>query len=343
MRLTIEVVARVLLSILDRSRTRIGLPDAAALTATIERAAHAEMLGYHRFWVAEHHGVPGMASGSPPVLLAAIGARTSRIRIGSGGVMLPNHQPFVVAEQFAMLEALYRGRVDVGLGRSLGFTEPVRKALRSGREEPDAFAEDIDELLSYLTGTGPVTVRPAVPPEWTTQPPMFVLATGQGLEIAAKAGLPVVVGGPILQGDGAALEQYRRDFRSTEQNPHPTVIVSLDITVARTEERARELVLPEAWAMAQSRQTGEFPPLTSPRDIDLDAAPARMRERVEKSIATGLHGTPDQVADRVVELIQRTGADEILASTSTYDRDALFESDAALIDLSMALRATVEK
>lgn len=328
----------MLLSILDRSRTRVGYPDSAALTATIERAVHAEQLGYHRFWVAEHHGVPGIASGSPPVLLAALGARTSRIRIGSGGVMLPNHQPFVVAEQFAMLEALYPGRVDVGLGRSVGFTEPVRKALRSGPQEMDTFADDIAELRSYLDGSGPVTVRPAV-----TAPPVYVLATGKGLAIAAEAGLPVVVGGPILHGDGAALKQYRRDFRPTEQNPQPTVVISLDVTIADTAELARELVLPEAWAMAQSRHTGEFPPLTAPANIDLDSAPARTRERVVRSMADAVHGTADQVADQLNELVERIGADEVMASTSTYDRDALFESDAAVMAIAQSMRTTVEK
>lgn len=320
----------MLVSILDRSRTRDGHPDAAALAATIDRAVNAEELGFHRFWVAEHHGVPGIASGSPPVLLAALGARTSRIRIGSGGVMLPNHQPFVVAEQFAMLEALYPGRVDVGIGRSLGFTEPVRRALRTGAT--DTFAADLDELRGYFDGTAAVTVRPAV-----TSPPMYVLATGQGLAVAAKAGLPVVVGGPILKGDGAALDVYRRKFVPTQRNPEPQVIVSLDITIADSTEEARELALPEAWAMAQSRRTGEFPPLTHPSSIDLDAAPARTRERVERSLAGAVLGTSDEVGLQLESVIERTGADEVLASTSTYDRQALFDADASLLRLVRSL------
>lgn len=334
------VDAGVLLSILDRSRTRTGFDDASALTGSIERAVHAEQLGFHRFWVAEHHGVPGIASGAPPVLLAAIGAHTSRIRLGSGGVMLPNHQPFVVAEQFAMLAALYPGRVDVGLGRSLGFTAPVRRALRTGREEADTFAEDLAELSGFLDGTGPVTVRPAVP-----APPMYVLATGKGLSIAAKAGLPVVVGGPILWGDGAEIAAYRRQFRATELSPNPRVIVSLDIMIADSAARARELMLPEAWAMAQSRNTGEFPPLVPTREIDLDAAPTRTKERVERSIDSSVHGTAHEVATRLDELIERTDADEILASTSTYDRTALAAADAELLQLfapSLSTRAIAE-
>lgn len=327
-----KVDGTVLMSLLDRSRTRDGFGDAAALTGTIERAVHAEELGYHRFWVAEHHGVPGIASGSPPVLLGALGARTSKIRIGSGGVMLPNHQPFVVAEQFAMLEALYPGRVDVGVGRSLGFTEPVRRALRTGRDVPDTFAGDLDELRSYFHHTAAVTLRPAVSPL-----PVYVLATGQGLAVAAKAGLPVVVGGPILKGDGSALDVYRRRFRPTEVEPVPRVVVSLDITVADTTEEARELALPEAWAMAQSRRTGEFPPLTDPSKIDLDGAPTRTRERVVRSLDEAVLGTPDEVASQLEQLIERTSPDEILASTSTYDRTALFDADERLFQLARSL------
>nr|WP_271212168.1 LLM class flavin-dependent oxidoreductase [Rhodococcus wratislaviensis]GLK38565.1 methylene-tetrahydromethanopterin reductase [Rhodococcus wratislaviensis] len=314
------------LSILDRSRTRRGAPDSAALTGTIERAVHAEQLGFHRFWVAEHHAVPGIASGSPPVLLAALGARTDRIRLGSGGVMLPNHQPLVVAEQFLMLEAMYPGRIDLGVGRSLGFTKPVREALRRDRNAPDTFADDLDEVRSYLEGTGAVTARPHL----TSPPPMFVLATRRGLDFAAKAGLPVVVGGPILGAPGARvpeLDRYRDSFVPSAGNPSPYVIVSLEVMVAEDEDRARELLLPEAWALAQSSRTGEFPPLDSVADIRGRAWTPRLREQVDASIASSVHGTAEQVRVALEALAARTGADELLASTSTFDRAALFESD----------------
>src|SRR6478752_10410768 len=171
----------VKLSVLDRSRTRVGLPDAEALEATVARAVHAEAVGYDRFWVAEHHAVPGIASGTPAVLLAAIGARTERIRIGSGGVMLPLHQPLVVAEQFLVLDALHPGRVDLGLGRSLGFTSPVRRALRREVDAAESFDDDLIELRGYLDGTADVTARPAAGHEV----PMHLLATGRGIETAA--------------------------------------------------------------------------------------------------------------------------------------------------------------
>ncbi|CCQ15259.1 putative alkanal monooxygenase [Rhodococcus sp. AW25M09] len=318
----------MLLSLLDRSRTRTGFDDASALRHTVERAVHAEQIGLHRFWVAEHHGVPGIASGAPAVLAAAVAARTSHIRVGSGGVMLPNHQPLIVAEQFLMLESLFPGRIDLGVGRSLGFTEPVRAALRSKHTDSDAFEAEIAELRSYLDGSAPVTARPAA-----GSPPVFVLATGAGLEVAARAGLPVVVGGPVLQlGDPLAL--YRKHFRPSSANPEPYVIVSLDVTIAADTADARRLAVPEAWAMARSRREGEFPPLEPPSHIETAQWTPQTRNRIEVSLESTILGTAEQVRPRLEELIERTGADEIMASTSTYDRAELFDADAAFAQLA---------
>lgn len=318
------------LSLLDRSRTRAGTPDAAAITATVERAQQAEALGYERFWVAEHHAVPGIASGVPAVLLAAVGARTSTIRIGSGGVMLPLHQPLVVAEQFLVLEALHPGRVDLGIGRSLGFTEPVRRALRSDVEAASTFEADVDELRSYLEGRAPITARPAA----SSAVPMHLLATGAGIGLAARLGLPVVVGGPILDSDeiGDRLARYRRDFLP-HQGSSPHVTVSLDVLVADDDATARELALPEAWAMARSRQTGEFPPLESAAAIHAAAWTAQVRQRVDASLDRAVAGSPATVRRRLEQLAERTGADELLSSASTFDREALLASDGMLRDL----------
>lgn len=315
------------LSLLDRSRTRAGHDDAEGLTGSVARAVWAEELGFDRFWVAEHHGVPGIASGSPPVLMAAIGAATSRIRIGSGGIMLPHHQPFVVAEQLRMLEALNPGRVDVGLGRSSGFTPPVRAALRQADDATDRFADDVRELRDHLGGVGPVTVRPTGGPI-----PMFLLATGRGIALAAELGLPVVVGGPALWADElpSALATYRRTFVPTAEHDHPSVVVSADVHVADTAEAARELALPEAWAMALSRRTGEFPPLESPASIRAQVWPDQVRRRVETSLDRAIAGDPPTVRRTLEQLADRTGADELLASTSTWDRDALRSADTAL-------------
>ncbi|CAI9416208.1 MsnO8 family LLM class oxidoreductase [Nocardioides sp. T2.26MG-1] len=318
------------LSLLDRSRTRAGRPEAEALTGTIERAVHAEGLGYDRVWVAEHHAVPGIASGSPPVLLAAIGARTRTIRIGSGGVMLPHHQPLVVAEQFRMLDALHPGRVDLGIGRSLGFTAPVRRALRHGAEALDTFESDLAELRAYLADTAAITARPVT----GRRVPVHLLATGRGLEVAARLGLPVVVGGPVLDSAeiGDVLSAYRRDFRPHEGST-PSVTVSLDVTVAETDAEARDLALPEAWAMARSRQTGEFAPLEPVDAIRAQPWTSQLRGRVEPSLDRAVLGSPVTVRRALERLAERTGADELMISTSTYDRDALFASDAAVREI----------
>lgn len=318
------------LSLLDRSRTRVDLADAEALEATVRRAVHAERVGYERFWVAEHHAVPGIASGAPAVLLAAIGARTARIRIGSGGVMLPLHQPLVVAEQFLVLDALHPGRVDVGLGRSLGFTAPVRGALRRDLDAADSFEDDLAELRGYLDGTAGVTARPAT----SRTVPMYVLATGRGVEVAARLGLPLVLGGPILGSDELpqALGRYRRGFRPY-RGSSPWVTVSLDVVLADDDATARELALPEAWAMALSRRDGEFPPLDSVAAIRSAPWSAQVQRRVEESLDRAVAGSPATVRRHLDALVERTGADELLASTSTYDIEALLASDRMLRDL----------
>lgn len=324
------VGAGVRLSLLDRSRTRAGQPEGAALTHTVERAVGAEQLGYSRFWVAEHHGVPGIASGAPAVLLAAIGARTSAIRLGSGGVMLPNHQPLVVAEQFLMLAGLYPGRVDVGLGRSLGFTAPVRRALRRPEEEPDSFADDIAEVRSYLERTAPVTARPLAEGPL----PLFVLATGRGIEIAARLGLPVVLGGPVLLRPelGDLLAAYRRDFRP-HRDSGPHITVSIDVLVADTDAEARELALPEVWAMVRSRRTGVFGPLEPVATVHDQRWDDQDAERVARGLDAVTAGSPETVRRRLERLADRTGADELLGSGATYDRAALTASDASLASL----------
>lgn len=318
------------LSLLDRSRTRVGEHDSEALTATVARAVHAEQVGYERFWVAEHHAVPGIASGTPAVLLAAIGARTSRIRIGSGGVMLPLHQPLVVAEQFLVLDALHPDRVDLGIGRSVGFTSPVRRALRRELEAAETFEGDLVELRGYLNATADVTARPAA----RGSVPIHLLATGRGIEVAARLGLPVVVGGPVLGSAElpALLSRYRREFRP-HRGSAPRVTISLDVTVADDDATARELALPEAWAMAMSRRTGEFPPLQSVGAIRGVPWPAQVQRRVEAALDRAVAGGPATVRRQLERLVDRTDADELLASTSTYDRDALFASDRMLRDL----------
>lgn len=297
---------------------------------SVERAQRAEELGYHRLWVAEHHAVPGIAAAAPAVLLAAIGSRTSRIRLGTGGIMLANHQPIVVAEQALALEALFPGRIDIGLGRSLGFTQPVREALQVTSYPARTFARDVAEVRGYLHGEAAVTATPSTP----TPPPLFVLATGQGLAIAAELGLPVVLGGPALRGDLADVTAYRRDFVPSARCPEPQVVLSVDVMVAATRSRARELALPEAISLARSRTTGAFPPLEPLAADDVATLSARERAVVAQQLELTAYGTASEVAAELGALVARTGASEVLASVSTYDHGALAAADTALAGLA---------
>ncbi|MEU8607741.1 MsnO8 family LLM class oxidoreductase [Actinoplanes sp. NPDC048791] len=316
--------AEVRLSLLDRSRTRSGETDGAALRGTVARATRAEQLGYHRFWVAEHHGVPGIAGAAPAPLLTAVAAATTMIRLGSAGVMLPHHQPLVVAEQFATVSAFAPGRVDLGLGRSPGFTAPVRRALR---QTDGDFAADLAELRDFLTGTAEITLHPQ--PDGPV--PLYVLATGTGLRIAARLGLPAIVGGPLLGADGAqALADYRRTFQPSAQQPEPWLAISADVLIADTDAEAADLLLPEAWAMAQSRTTGVFPPLEPVAAARAAARTPRQQQYLDQITAAAITGPPDRVQRRLTEILDRTGAAELVATGSTFDRDALHASDAAL-------------
>ncbi|OYN89080.1 MsnO8 family LLM class oxidoreductase [Parenemella sanctibonifatiensis] len=308
-------------SVLDRANALAGVDQTDVLRGVIDRARRVEGLGFKRFWVAEHHGVPGIVGATPTVLMAAIAAETQKIRIGSGGVMLPNHAPLIVAEQAATLEALHPGRIDLGLGRSVGFTPAVREALRSERGAALRFGEDLRELMAFLNGTAPFTARPRN----DAATPLFVLATGQGLVTAAELGLAVVVGGPSVvhrEGDShPGLAAYRRDFQPSPWWPEPYVIVSADVAVADSADDAERLVLPEAWSLAQSSTRGEFSPLESADEVAAKVARAtdRERTRTQEHLDAALAGTPDEVAAGVQELLSYTGADEVLITGGMSD------------------------
>ncbi|WP_146359601.1 MsnO8 family LLM class oxidoreductase [Arthrobacter yangruifuii] len=319
-------------SILDRAHIREGFAEIDALSAVLERAEAAEETGYRRFWVAEHHAVAGIAGSAPAVLMAALAARTNSIRIGSGGVMLPNHQPLVVAEQAATLQALYPGRIDLGLGRSLGFTPAVRTALRAGPAEAEEFEEQLAELLAYLDGSAPITARPRD----RGRTPVFVLATGAGVEIAARAGLGVVLGGPALfrrnsAGQTGALERYRRAFRPSDRFPRPYVLAAVNVAVAGSETAARELLLPEAQALADSRTKGVFPALSGAGNRT--SSSARWQDLVRATLETSVYGTPGQVHARLEELAASAGADELLVTGGAFDIEGQRESDRLLAGL----------
>ncbi|MGA5435665.1 LLM class flavin-dependent oxidoreductase [Streptomyces cellulosae] len=320
-----SLIAATRFSVLDRSRVRDGHTAPEALRDTVELAREAERLGYHRFWVAEHHGVPGVAGSAPTVLAAAVAGATRTIRVGTGGVMLPNHRPLVVAEQFGVLASLFPDRIDMGLGRSVGFTDGVRKALGRDKGDAEDFAGQLDELLGWFEGTSPTGVH-ARPSEGLAVPP-FVLAMGEGADIAARAGLPMVIG-DLRDRDRMrrGVDRYRERFRPTAWAEEPYVVISGTVAVAETPERARRLLVPEAWSMAYSRTHGAFPPLPPAERVESLAMTAKERGFYEAGLAGQLAGTEEEVEPELEAVLKDTGAQEVLVTTSTYDRDALLDS-----------------
>ncbi|GAA3815512.1 LLM class flavin-dependent oxidoreductase [Streptomyces chiangmaiensis] len=317
-------IADTRFSVLDRSRTREGHDGTEALRDTVRLAQEMERLGYRRFWVSEHHGVPGVAGSAPTVLAAAVAAATRSIRVGTGGVMLPNHRPLVVAEQFGVLEALFPGRIDMGLGRSVGFTDGVRKALGRDKDDADDFAGQLAELLGWFRGTSAGGVH-ARPTEGLTVPP-FVLAMGEGAAIAARTGLPMVIGDlrnreRMLRG----IERYREMFRPSVWASEPYVVVSGTVAVADTPQDAHRILIPEAWSMAHARTHGTFPPLPSPERVESLTMTTKERGFYEAGLVGHIVGTEDQVAHELEGLLKETGAQEVLVTTSTYDRTALVD------------------
>lgn len=320
-------IAATRFSFLDRSRTREGHDGPQALRDTVRLAGVVESLGFHRFWVSEHHGVPGVAGSAPTVLAAAVAAATSVIRVGTGGVMLPNHQPFVVAEQFGVLASLFPGRIDMGLGRSVGFTDGVRRALGRDKQDADDFAGQLSELLGWLDGTQQAHPHVHARPAEGLRIPPYVLATGEGASIAAATGLPLVVGD--LRGREKllrAVDVYRREFRPSAWAPEPYVVVAGTIAVAGTAEEARRLLVPEAWSMAYARTHGTFPPLVPAERIESLEMTGKERGLFESGLRGHLAGTEETVAAELELVIKETGADEVLVTTSTYDREALEDS-----------------
>ncbi|GAA4922027.1 LLM class flavin-dependent oxidoreductase [Actinoplanes utahensis] len=314
---------RVPLSVLDLATVREGHGSADALRGTIEIAEAADELGYSRFWVAEHHNMPAVASTSPPVLIGAIAAHTRDIRVGSGGVMLPNHMPFVVAEQFALLEALYPGRVDLGVGRAPGTDQATAAALRgvSPYLTVEQFPEHLKTLLGLLGDARVPSSRLTATPAAETFPEVWMLGSSTyGAQIAAALGLPFCYAYHFAMSSDvdSALGLYRDGFQPSPRYPHPWAMVSASVLAAETTEEAQFLAGPSR-IMALSLRTGRLGPMVSPetaagRELtDLD------RAVLESLPGTQYAGTADEVVAALEALIERTGADELMLAGSVYD------------------------
>ncbi len=319
------------LSILDRSLVRQGQDPASALRDTVRFAQQAEELGYHRFWVSEHHSVPGVAGSAPTVLAAAVAGATGEIRVGTGGVMLPNHRPLVVAEQFGVLESLHPGRIDMGLGRSVGFTGGIRDALGHGKDDADDFGGQLEELLGYFTGTQRAHPGVHALPAEGLSPQVFVLAMGAGADIAAAHGLPMVIGHGSRTLE--AITRYRSSFRPSGWAARPYVIVAVNVAVGETSSQAALLQVPEAWATAHSRTRGSFPPLRPAAEILALDMTDRERALFEESRKGQIHGTTAQVSLALDTLLDTTAADELLITMNTYSPEDRLASYRRLITL----------
>ncbi|SDD78264.1 luciferase family oxidoreductase, group 1 [Glycomyces harbinensis] len=249
--------------------------------------------------------------------------------------MLPNHRPLVVAEQFGVLESLFEGRIDMGLGRTLGFVPAVRAALGHDLDEGDDFDDLLTELLGYFTGEQRFHPGVHARPGEGLRPEPFVLAVGSGGEYAAKHGVGLVIASskePVAT--RAKIDDYRLDFRPSAWRSEPYVVVAQTVAVAATREAAEDLLLPEYWSTALSRTKGEFPPLRPSAEIRAAAKTRRESMYLEQALAGAVYGTADEVAPRLAGLVEATGADELLVGTTTYDRKALFDSHRRLAELT---------
>ena len=310
------------LSVLDLVPIREGgtLPQAFAAAASLAKMA--EDAGYKRFWVAEHHAMEGIAGGAASVVLAHVGHATSTIRIGSGGIMLPNHNPFVIAEQFGTLDALFPGRIDLGLGRAPGADGRIQRAFRKnlGQAAQD-FPQDVQELRAYFAGHPDVGLRPT--PGFGADIEMWMLGSSLfGAQLAAALGLPYAFAAHFAPDHlDEALAVYRRNFQPSETLDRPHVMVAMNVFAAETDEAAQTLSTSQLQAFVRLRTgtPGKLPPPVANYRDTLDPMARRMLDHVSQASAVG---SPATVREQVEAFVARTQADEIIVAGATYDPEA---------------------
>jgi len=316
------------LSVLDLAVVNAGATTADALAATTVLAQRAEKLGYHRFWVAEHHNMPLVASTTPPVLMAHLAARTTTMRIGSGGIMLPNHAPLVVAEHIAALEALHPGRIDLGLGRAPGTNQETAMALRRspGLLGADDFPRDLVDLMGLLgdvRGQGGLWERFSATPAATSAPQILLLgSSGFSARLAGRLGLPFVFAHHFDQGGTLdAIDLYRDTFRPSPVLDRPYLIVTVNVLVAESDEEADRQAGPGR-LMVHHIRSGRFAPLLSPEDAAIHPDMARAALAPSDRIVGG----PSTAEARLDELLATTAASEIMVTTAAHGLDTRLRS-----------------
>ncbi len=314
------------LSILDLAPITEGSDAATALRNSLDLARHAERLGFRRYWVAEHHNMPGIASAATSVVIAHLAAGTQTIRVGAGGIMLPNHAPLVIAEQFGTLAALFPGRIDLGLGRAPGTDQNTARALRRTlATNPDEFPRDVIELMSYFAPQPGQTVRAV--PGTGLKVPIYILGSSLfGAQVAAALGLPFAFASHFAPAQMAqAIEIYRRTYRPSADNPEPYIILGVNIIAAETDDDAR-------WFASSGRQAGASlrtgMPITLPppsREFERDIVVFGQIPLADVT-SIAMIGSPSTVEQGLRTFIATTQPDELMILTQIYDHAARVRS-----------------
>jgi luciferase family oxidoreductase group 1 len=315
------------LSVLDLSPIVQGGDAGQSLRNSLDLARHAERLGYERFWMAEHHNMPGIASAATAVALAFVGAGTSTIRIGAGGIMLPNHAPLIVAEQFGTLASLYPGRIDLGLGRAPGTDQLTARALRrhlSGGA--DTFPQDVVELMRYFEPAQPGQAVRAVPGAGLEVAVWILGSSTFGAQLAAILGLPYAFASHFAPADmESALAIYRERFEPSARLAQPHVMLGVNVVAAETDAEARRLFtsLQQAFVAMRTGHPGPLPPPVDDMASLLDPSSLAM---LDHTLAHAIVGSPQTVRSKLEVFISRTGANELMITSSIFDHAARLRS-----------------
>ena len=322
-------------SVLDLAPVPEGCSTAEALANTRDLARHAEGWGYRRYWLAEHHNMPGIASAATAVLIGAVAEVTERMRVGSGGIMLPNHAPLMVAEQFGTLAELHGPRIDLGLGRAPGTDMATARALRRGMQG-DSFPQDVVELMGYLDGGGPVQAIPGA----GTRVPVWILGSSLfGAQLAAHLGLPYAFASHFAPD---ALEQaaaiYRRDFQPSAYCAQPYFMLAINVFAAETDAQGARLrsSMQLAFANLRTGRPGKLPAPVDDIDAVLDPATRRM---VDHALHITAAGSPASVERRLAELIAAHRPDEVILTGQIHDHAARLRSFEIAADAMRAVNA----
>ncbi|MBR3369503.1 MAG: LLM class flavin-dependent oxidoreductase [Rhodobacteraceae bacterium] len=313
-------------SLLDLSPIPEGKTAADALGATADLARAAEALGYHRFWLAEHHNMPGIASAATAVVIGHVAAATQTIRIGAGGIMLPNHAPLVVAEQFGTLATLYPGRIDLGLGRAPGTDMATARALRRHLAAQDSFPEDVQELIHYFSDRSETDAVRAIPGTGTHVPVWILGSSLYGAQLAAYLGLPYAFASHFAP---AMLEQalsvYRSSFQPSVHLKHPYVMMTANVCAADTLAEATLLRSSQllAFARLRSGQPGKLPHPTQHIDAEI---PAPVMAQVQHALSHSATGTAQDVQEQLSRIIATFKPDELMVTGMIHDHTARVRS-----------------